>query len=114
MSKKYKNKNIALIILIIITLVLIIILLFKLKPNKNKIIGTWTTDGVTIYEFKKHNKGILTLPLSSYKFTYKIDDDKLFIDFENENSADSQYNYSIDNGKLTLKGDKGTFIFTKK
>ena len=110
-------RNVVILICIIITIILIVIVAIPKATNvkiKNKIIGTWTTDGNTIYEFKKNNTGILILPLTKYTFTYKIKDNTLYIDFENENSTDSEYTYKIENNKLILDGTKGIFTFTKK
>ena len=112
MKKKFKKK---LILTIIIVIVLIVIVIVKFTLNDSKrIIGLWTTDGVTVYEFNKDNTGTLILPLSKYKFTYKIEKKKLYIDFENEKSEDSEYEYSFSKKKLILNGDNGTYIFSRK
>lgn len=119
--KKTKNKNklikilssICLVLLIIIIIIIISLVNRKESKSNNELIGKWTTDGVTIYEFKKDNTGFLIVPLSEYKFNYKIEGKKLLIDFENEKSIDSKYTYSIKNGKLILKGSNGNFTFKK-
>ena len=113
--KKIKIKNIIIIFIVIIILI-IALLIFK-KITKNPLIGTWTTDGITVYQFKNKNTGSLIVPLSEYKFTYKIDGNKLYIDFENEKSNDSDYEYSFKDNKLILKGinkTSGTYVFKKK
>ena len=110
-----KKKIIIMIILIVISLVTLIALIFGLKKSpKGNLIGTWTTDGVTIYEFNKNNTGKLIVSVGEYAFSYKIKDDTLEIDFENEKSTDSKYTYSFDNEKLILEGDNGTFTFVRK
>lgn len=106
------KKKKTIIISIILVIVLITILYVTLK--RNKFVGTWTTDGYTIYEFKKDYTGLLIVSTANYKFNYKIEKNKIYIDFENENSTDSTYDYSFENGKLILNGDNGKYIFTKK
>lgn len=110
-----KKKIIVMLILIAIVLTLIITLLLGSKKTPKKtIIGTWTTDGVTIYKFNKDNTGALVVPLHEYKFTYTLNDNTLVIDFENEKSVDATYTYSFDDNKLILEGDNGKYTFIKK
>ena len=111
LNKKRRIKKISLIIILIIIIAIILFIIFK--KDKDKLIGSWTTDGVTIYEFNNDNTGYLKVSLGKHEFTYKIEDDKLFIDFKNEKSTDSEYTYSFKDGKLILKGRNGTFTFTK-
>jgi len=109
-KRKLKNKN---IIILIILFILIIFLIKNIFSNKNKFIGSWTTDGVTIYEFKKDNTGTLKVSLTEYNFDYKVEKNKIFIDFENEKSHDSEYIYSFQGDKLVLEGANGKFTFIK-
>ena len=89
-----KKKITIMFVLILIVLCLIIVLLLGKKDSpKKSIIGTWTTDGVTIYKFNKDKTGALVVPLHEYKFNYVLKDDTLSIDFENENSEDTTYTY---------------------
>ena len=120
MKKKKKSKIIKVLEIICLLLAIttiIVVCIFKPKTktvsNDSSIIGIWTTDNVTIYEFEKNNTGVLKVPLSEYKFTYKIEKDKLYIDFENEKSEDSEYTYTLKDKKLILKGKKGTFTFKR-
>lgn len=108
MKLKLKIK-ILILVLIVITIIGVILFI-----TRNKFVGTWTTDGVTVYKFNKDNTGYLIVPLSEYKFTYKIKKNKLYIDFENETSEDSEYEYTFNKEKMILKGKYGTFEFTKK
>ena len=110
-----KKKIIVMLILIVIVIISIIMLLLGLrKTPQSSIIGSWTTDGVTIYEFSKHNKGKLIASLKEYEFTYKIDNDTLAIDFKNEKSKDTTYTYTFEDNKLILEGENGRFTFIKK
>ncbi len=112
MKKKTKRN-----LLILIFIIIVILVVLNLLPNKkgidNKLLGTWTTDGVTKYKFDKDNTGALILPLNTYKFTYEIKGNKLSIDFENEKSEDSTFTYYFKDDKLILDGDNGKFTFTK-
>ena len=105
------------IISIIIILVIILSIFIYSRNNKsqdNRFIGTWISYGGTIYEFNKDNTGIMKLPLSEYKFKYKIDDNILIIDFENENAIDTEYKFSFDNNKLILENENVIFNLSKK
>ena len=74
------------------------------KNKKDSLVGDWTIDGVTNYEFDGKGKGKLKIPSEQFDFTYTIENNKLSIDFENENSIDVDYEYSFDNDTLVLKG----------
>lgn len=76
--------------------------------NKDKLAGEWTTDGVTVYVFDGKGNGVLKVPSSEYKFSYVLGNDKLYIDFESYKATDSDYEYTLENDILTLKGIKGT------
>lgn len=117
-KKKKTQRNLLLLACILILIIIICIILLLPKINKtssttNKIVGTWTTDNVTKYEFNKDNTGKLITSLNSYEFTYEIKDNNLSIDFKNEKSEDSKYAYKFDNDKLILEGDNGKFTFSK-
>ena len=113
---KFDKKKL-IIVLIILIIIVVISLIFIIKGKnsfKNKLIGSWTTDGKTVYEFKKNNIGFLKVSLAEYKFKYEIDDKTVFIDFDNERSEDVKYTYKLEGDKLTLKSKNGEFNFTKK
>lgn len=116
-KKKKKSKMFLSIIIIIILITIFIINKEKIFMNfgSNKIRGTWTTDGVTIYKFDNNGKGSLITSLSKYDFSYKINDNKIYIDFENEKAIDSSFEFSIKEDTLTIKGiDETTGIYTLK
>ncbi len=112
--RRINKKNVILCIVLIIGIILVMLGIFKVINSKNKLIGSWTTDGVTVYEFNKNGKGKLILPLAEYEFNYKTKSNKLSIDFINDKSEDSDYTYSFKMKKLVLEGEKGVFIFSKK
>ena len=122
-NRKKKNK-LLLVICIVIAVILsvfVVVFIVKFKGNINKqnieseniqqgktLMGVWTTDGVTVYEFKENGNGTLKLPLSEYKFTYKIEGNNLFINFESKETRGSNYEYFFEEENLILKGIKGT------
>jgi len=114
-SKLNKKKLIISIILIVI-IIISLLLIFKLKSKKNPFLGSWVSEGGTIYEFKENNEGVMTVPLSDYKFTYEIKDNILEVDFENDKATDTNYKYSFEKNKnkCVLTSDRGIFVFTKK
>ena len=122
-SIKKKKKGIIskLIVLIVLVAIIICSIIFISRTinnvkQYNKILGSWTTDGYTVYEFYEKNKGALVLPIATYDFTYKIEENRVYIDFQNEKSIDSDYEFSFKNEKMILKGinkTSGTYTFTK-
>ena len=115
--KRKTKKSVKILLLIVLVIIVIAICCkfsFRGKESvKDTLIGKWTTDGNTVYQFDEDNTGALIVPLSNYEFSYKINGDKLSIDFKNEKSEDSTYTYSLKDGKLILKGKNGTFKFKR-
>ena len=109
-TKKILPLSVAIITLIIICLIFLVI---KHKLFENKFVGTWTSEGGTIYEFKNKSEGIMKTSISEYEFTYKIKDSILSIDFKEKKAIDTDYEYSCKKNKCTFKSDRGTFIFKK-
>lgn len=100
-------------ILMMMFLILIFIVYSLCFSSKRKIIGTWTTDNITTYEFYKDGTGKLITSLSEYKFNYNFKKNILYIDFENDKSEDSEYKYKIEKNKLVLNNENGIFYFKK-
>ena len=111
---KTKKKILIIVIIIVIIACLLLLLSIIFKHDKNKFLGTWVSNGGTIYEFKEKNKGVMKTSLSEYKFTYKIKDNVISIDFKKEKAIDTDYEYTFQKNKLIMKSDKGTFTFNKK
>ncbi len=99
-------------ITIICFLVLLIILLFG-KSNSNPIVGKWTTEKGTIYQFDKDYTGKLILSIGEYEYKYEIKDDKVIIDFISEKSNDTEFKFKFEGEKLILENSNGVFTFTK-
>ncbi len=113
-KKKFKTNILIMIVLLIIVLVLLFFIVKALLRPKNELLGTWTTDGITIYQFDENDTGKMIASSREYEFTYKVSGDKLTIDFKNEKSADRTYDYSIEDDKLILKFENKTYTFVKK
>ena len=124
-KRRSSKKYIILAILIIIAIAIIISFMSQnkeqttnsIKTADDRLIGTWTTDGVTVYEFESKSQGKMKLPSAEYKFTYVLNDNKMYIDFESDKATDSNYEYSFEGDKLILKGinaTTGTYTFSRK
>ena len=109
-----KQKKTILIIIIIIIISISLFLILNYNHSKNKFIGTWKSEGGTIYEFNKNNKGVMKTSLSEYIFTYKIKENVISMVFENKRATDTDYTYSCKKNKCVMKSDRGTFVFTKQ
>ena len=116
---KYKRKRIFITVFILIVILCIIGFIFVKQNNisigsnkkNSSLMGKWTTDGNTVYEFNKNGKGALIVPVTTLPFSYKVEENKISIDFENEDSEDRTYSYELVEDKLTLKDINGTFEF---
>lgn len=110
-------KRLRLMFLIIFFILVLgfIIIKFTNKDIDKKLIGTWSLDNNTKYEFFEKGEGQFILPSGTYKFTYKSKNDILFFDFEDDNSKDINYIYKIKNDELELKNmDSKKIKFTLK
>lgn len=107
-KRNKKKKGIVLRRMILIALVITIIVVIANITNKDKLKGTWSTDGITIYQFNGNGEGYLLTSISKYNFIYKADGKKLHIDFKNDKAKDSNYEFNVKNNELNLKGIDGT------
>lgn len=125
-NKKKKSRIRIVVLVVLIVFAIIGIIIFKSKKNKNEsnftaeekkvvatLVGKWTTDGNTVYEFNEDGSGAMIVPVANLPFTYKFENNQLFIDFENEDSDDTYYTYEVTETKLTLKSINGTFEFNR-
>ena len=87
------------------------------KKYPKKLIGSWSTDGVTIYNFDEDGTGYLRTSVKDYVFSYNLVGNKLYINYADEGSTDSDYKITIKDKTLTLTGinqTAGTFILNKQ
>lgn len=114
MKRKHKKKILLFGIIGIILIVVVLLFCFLSKDANSKFLGTWVSEGGTIYEFREKNEGVMKTFLSEYKYTYKVKGNILSIDFEEEKAVDTDYEYSCQKNKCSFKSDRGTFVFTKR
>lgn len=124
-SRKKKSSKLPIIVFFILVIAIFVYLIvFNAKPKEkseqnkleNELLGSWTTDGYTTYEFYEDGKGALKIPVGDYNFFYTTENNRISIDFENEKSIDSDYEFSFEDGILILKGinnTSGIYKFTK-
>ena len=94
----------------IIIIITSLILIFK---NRNKFIGTWITEGNTIYVFKTKT-GIMKTQMGDYSFKYRIKDNTITIDFIDDKAIDTTYKYTLKDDKIIMESERTKFTFTKK
>ena len=111
---KIKSRNILLFSFEIVILLVIIILVIMIHFSPSSlIVGQWVSFGGTKYIFQSNGKGIMKSSVNNSSFSYFIDKDSLVIDFDDDNLFDPRYEYQIHKRQLILKGERGTFLFTK-
>lgn len=111
--RNHKRKIILISALAVALLVLVIILLCKgcngNKSTNAELAGVWHYDQYTEYEFDAEGNGCMCLDGNNhFEFTYKTEDDTLYLDFALDYVTDCQYTYTVDSDKLTLVGGEGT------
>ena len=112
--RKKKNNNKKIILAIILIVLVIILINGCFKRNKNPIIGTWTTEKGTTYQFNKDHTGKLILTIGEYDYKYEIKDGEITIDFVSDTSIDTKFTYKFDKKQLILENSNGTFTFSRK
>ena len=112
-KKKLKKNKILLIVLIAIVILSILISFKLINKNSNPLVGKWTTEKGTIYQFNKDYTGKLILSIGEYEYKYEIKDNKVFVDFVSEKSTDTEFSYKFEEDKLILENKNGIFTFTK-
>ena len=113
---------IALVVIIIVGIIFIKKIIKKntgasesktIKAVESTLVGKWTTDGNTFYEFEKEGKGAIIVPSITLPFSYTVEEDVINVDFENEDSEDTAFSYELNEDKLTLRSVNGTFEFSR-
>lgn len=106
----------------LITLAVLLALLIGITVGvrcctKPTIRGRWDLDGTTIYKFDRNGTGALVLMYAEYEFTYTIEGDRLYIDFEDEAALDAAYTFKVEDRMLFLTGGPGDarndYVLTK-
>ena len=108
------NKKVVTLLLLFLISIGMIFFLFKV-PKEDKLKGLWDIDGNTMYEFDGKGNGKLIISSNEYNFTYNLDNNNLFIDFEQKESKDSRYIVNIKQEELVLNNmDEQHLIHTLK
>lgn len=100
-------------VLVLILLITFIVVIcnrsFDSKDNLAVLQGVWYYDEYTEYEFDGKGSGCMCIEETNhYEFTYIIDGDTLKIDYALDYVIDCEYDFKLENNKLTLIGGKGT------
>lgn len=70
--------------------------------------GQWVYDEYTQYEFDGNGKGCMCLEDLHYAYTYTVDKNELYLDFEDDSLHDCAYTFTLNENKLVLVGGEGT------
>lgn len=97
------------ICILLVVCIFIAISFFK-QPKTDELKGLWDMDGYTKYEFDGKGKGKVIVPLNDYVFSYTIKDNIVSIDFENETSIDTDYEFKINKDELEIINLKETYL----
>ena len=112
-KRKAEQKKKKIIISVIVAIIIIIFLVCVFRENKNPLVGKWSTDKGTVYEFNKDKTGKLSIAIGEYEYKYEIKKNKVFVDFDGENSIDTEFTFKIEKGSLVLESSNGKFTFKK-
>ena len=93
--------------------VLLIVLLCRGCFGENRKLreleGCWYYNEYTEYEFDGEGKGRMFFAKGkAFEYSYTVEDNIVFLDFDLAYVTDCQYTYSIDGDELTLIGGEGT------
>lgn len=110
--KDTKKKKIV-ITAAIIGFIIILETVFVVVSIPDKIVGMWTLDEATSYQFDGRGRGVMHLSVSEYEFSYKLGKDDLYIDFDDDNATDREYRYELDGDLLTLRFGDQTYELWK-
>ena len=82
--------------------------------TRDELAGQWALDQTTVYEFDGHGRGTLQLPLNSYDFSYRRNEQELTIDFDDDTATDNVYSYSVSDTSLELDNMTGNVFMLRK
>lgn len=115
-KRRQRQRMLTIVGLFVVIAVIAVISIFLFKPSDTKndptktdaLSGSWVYDQYTKYEFDGYGKGCMCLENTHYEYSYKIDGDKLSMDFKNEAVHDCSYTFAVNGGQLTIVGGEGT------
>lgn len=65
----------------------------------------WKIDSTTHYRFEEGGRGALVLPSEEFPFSFRIEENRISIDFDDESCIDKNYTFSVIGDILTLTFD---------
>lgn len=80
----------------------------EISVTGETLVGTWTIDGTTTYQFEEDGRGALILPEHRYPFTYTVEADKLLLEFDNSSIGKAAFRFTAAGDALTLKREEET------
>ena len=107
--KSRQKKRIILLCICAAAVITFVTVLFLLPNTNPRVVeGVWVYDQHTKYEFDGSGSGCMCLENLHYEYAYKITNDKLILDFEDDAVHDCTYSFEMDGNTLTLVGGEGT------
>ena len=101
------------------TVLLVVLFIISGCGNSNSIVGTWeyfdgnNTRSDVYYQFNKDNSGSYSYYGSSKTFKYEDRGNKVVITYDG-NTSSSEFEYSINDGTLTIKDSFGSDVTYKR
>ena len=107
-QKTFKIKPLIILIFIVVIAITAIITINKFIKSQNELNGIFIYNENVKYEFNGRTKGAMYDRDNHYSFTYKVEEDKLMINFKNTAVYDATYSFKLEEDTLTLIGLEGT------
>ncbi len=116
--KNRRNRKALLSVSVIIIAIVVIVICFSKKTDNNELIGKWSYNQYTAYEFSVNGHGYLCVDDVRYEYKYAISQQTLKLDFVEDIVKDCEYTFAIEGNLLTLIGgegtDQGTYTLTRQ
>lgn len=106
--KTFKIKLIIALAIIVLITIIAINVFNKSIDSENELNGIFIYNENVKYEFNGKNKGAMYDGGNKYEYTYKINEDKITMDFKDEEIYDATYTFKLENNTLILIGGEGT------
>lgn len=78
------------------------------KESNSFLKGIYVYEENVKYTFDGKGNGALIMENEENKYTYKVEDNRILINFEDEDFQDATYSYSLEDNTLKLVGEEGT------
>ena len=108
-SNPKKNRKIRLWILIAVEIAVLLVLVVGLLTilRTDPLEGNWYQQDRLMYKFSGKGKGVLVMEGDLARFTYTVQEDRLEIDFLEEDMPDRIYRFNLEGDVLTLEDETG-------